>query len=150
MGDETAPNSSWDLLGKLVLTVLAVVLGWAILHRVQDAPGPHGPIPMPRPGEKNQLVFVSSRTCVPCAKMERETFGDQKVKDRIAGFHFFKVSGKEAERYAPKGFPTYLVLDADGREVRRGSGYRGPDAFLAWLDQRADAGPDDLPERDDP
>ena len=40
------------------------------------------------------------------------------------------------ERYNVQGYPSYILLDASGRELGRQVGYRpgGPDAFITELD----------------
>jgi protein disulfide-isomerase len=40
-----------------------------------------------------------------------------------------------AKKYAIEGFPTYVLLDSSGKEVRRQVGYLqgGANAFIDWL-----------------
>ena len=40
-----------------------------------------------------------------------------------------------AKKYAIEGFPTYVLLDSSGKEVRRQVGYLqgGATAFIGWL-----------------
>jgi thioredoxin-related protein len=40
-----------------------------------------------------------------------------------------------AKKYAIEGFPTYILLDSSGKEVRRQVGYLqgGATSFIDWL-----------------
>lgn len=146
----------WQMLGAIVLVALAVVLGYAIMNKTHtDNPQPHHP--QPRPLEphraRHQFVFVSSKSCAWCDKMERTTFAHPKVAETMAErYTYAKVSGKDAaKRYNVTALPTYIILDSEGREVRRGSGYRSPEEFLAWLDQqRPNTTGDTSPVEDEP
>ena len=124
-------------LGALVAVMLSVLLGYVLL-RPHGAPDGQAPKPKPEPAIKAQIVYVSSKRCGWCDKMDRDTFGNAKVKERLAReFTLVKTQGKDAiERYGVRAFPTYLVASPDGKEIRRGAGYRAPEEFLAWLDGR--------------
>jgi len=114
---------------NLFLVVLVSVGGCA------DAPS--GKVPPPSPAAKKQLVYVGSKACAYCLKMQVNTLSNPKVKEAIAAnFTYIDASGKDgAKRYAVTTFPTYILLASDGTEIKRGVDYRGPDEFLAWLSQ---------------
>lgn len=132
-------KSSWDLVGSIVLVMLGVVLSVSIYNRThQDMK------PMPEPAApKLRLIYVSSAKCLFCDRMKRQTFAHPRVAERLSrDFVFVEASGKDAVgRYAVKAYPTYLIVAPDGKEVRRSSGYRNADEFLAWLDQPARGAP---------
>jgi hypothetical protein len=144
---------SWtDHLAALAIAVVAgVVLYFLFQHRPHaDRPAPvpapaPAPAPRPAPVEKRQLVFVGGPSCAWCAKMERTTLRSPAVVERIArDYTFVKTSGRDATaRYGVTVLPTYLVVDGERGEVRRGTGYRNAAEFLAWLDaeQRTDDAP---------
>jgi thioredoxin-related protein len=100
-----------------------------------DSPGVKGP-PPPAPAKK-QLVYVGSKACAYCLKMQVNTLGNAKVKEEIsANYVFIDASGKDgAKRYSVTVYPTYILMNSDGTEIKRGVGYRGPEEFLAWLNQ---------------
>ena len=124
-------TSNWDRLGGLVFVLLGAVLVYVVFTKAHDGPRP-GPV---APADRQQLVYNGGPACVHCARMERDTFKNHRVAERLGQFSVVKTSGRAAnERYKVTALPTYLVLSADGAEMRRGSGYRGPDEFLAWLD----------------
>jgi thioredoxin-related protein len=96
------------------------------------------------------LDFTGSDWCPYCIKMDKEvfakpafsTFADQKlilVKldfPRKANQSAAEKSQNEelAKKYSIEGFPTYVLLDPSGKEVRRQVGYLegGPQAFISW------------------
>lgn len=129
--------------GAIALVAAALVI--VSLCRHDPAPDPQPPAPpapvKPDEPKKPQLVYVGSKNCVFCVKMERNTLADPRVSRHLAErYTFVKTSGRDADkRYSVKSYPTYLVLDPSGRELRRGEGFRSPDEFLAWLGPQAEA-----------
>lgn len=97
------------------------------------------------------LYFSGSDWCAPCLRMEQEVlsrkqFADFASKNLILVQLDFprnkKLSPDEkaqndrlAKKYAIQGFPTFVLVDASGKEVRRQEGYLegGPTKFLKWV-----------------
>lgn len=94
--------------------------------------------------------FSGSDWCGWCIRLEREVFGEAEFKKYaeenlvlfIADFPRRKelpeVTAKQnrdlAEKSGVRGFPTILLLDAEGKELAR-TGYQpgGPDAYVTHL-----------------
>ncbi len=84
--------------------------------------------------------------CVDCVRMERRTFPDPAVAERMGGFTLLKadITAYNAEHKAMLqhfdliGPPAYLFF-ADGEELKqyRMFGFLGPDEFLPLLDEVA-------------
>lgn len=119
----------------LRVSVLLLLLCIGCVQPIAPAPQPVAPVPMPVPVVKRTLVYVSGPSCVYCERMERLTFTDGNVKERLKDFVFVRLESREANRRFQRinGVPAYLLLDTDGKEIQRGSGYRGPTDFLKWL-----------------
>ena len=97
------------------------------------------------------LDFTGSDWCPWCIKMDKEVFDGSQFSDFAAkNLVLVKVdfprktaqspaekSQNEdlAKKYAIEGFPTYVLLDSNGKEVRRQVGYLqgGATAFIGWL-----------------
>jgi thioredoxin-related protein len=97
------------------------------------------------------LDFTGSDWCPWCIKMDKEVFDQSQfsafaVKNLILVKVDFprktaqspaeKSQNEElAKKYAIEGFPTYILLDSSGKEVRRQVGYLqgGATAFIDWL-----------------
>jgi len=96
------------------------------------------------------LDFTGSDWCPPCMKMEKEVF-NKPAFSTYAGQNLIlvrldfprrasqspteKTQNEElAKKYGIEGFPTFILLDPSGQEVRRQIGYLegGPDAFINW------------------
>lgn len=94
-------------------------------------------------------VFVVFETdwCGYCKKMNRTTFKDPRVVDRLNELVAVRVdaeddaakgefSGRElARRYGVAGYPALMVLDPKGAVQSRASGYLGAAEFLAWVEE---------------
>ena len=97
------------------------------------------------------LDFTGSDWCPWCIKMDKEVFNQSQFSDfalknlvlvkldfpRKAAQSPAEKSQNEglAKKYGIEGFPTYVLLDPSGKEVRRQVGYLqgGATAFIDWL-----------------
>jgi len=96
------------------------------------------------------LDFTGSDWCPYCIQMDKEVFA-KPVFSTFAGQKLILVkldfprkanqSAAEksqnqelAKKYSIEGFPTYVLLDPSGKEIRRQVGYLegGPQAFISW------------------
>ena len=103
---------------------------------------------------KNILLdFTGSDWCGWCIKFDKETLSTDKFAE-YAKAHLelvvvdfpnkkpqsddLKAANKALQKkYDVDGFPTFVLLNADGKEIGRQVGYTpgGPDAFIAKLDK---------------
>jgi thiol-disulfide isomerase/thioredoxin len=87
-------------------------------------------------GERATLVQFSSAFCAPC-RATRQVLGT--IADAVPGVRHVEVDAEShldlVRRLGISRTPTTLVLDANGREVRRASGVPRNDEVLAVLDQ---------------
>jgi thiol:disulfide interchange protein len=132
-------NSEKVLVG-LLLTLLAVTVSWKLLHTEPPREETLRAEPVPA-AKRLQLVYVGAKWCAPCRQMKAHTFADPAVAAAIARDFSFLPLDVDVDKEAAKKFgvtkvPTTIVLDADGRELRRMVGYRPPAAFLDWLRAR--------------
>jgi protein disulfide-isomerase len=95
------------------------------------------------------LDFTGSDWCPYCIQMDKEVFDKpafSSFADKVilVKLDFPRKGGQSAaeksqnqelaKKYSIEGFPTYILLDASGKEVRRQVGYLegGPEAFISW------------------
>lgn len=102
---------------------------------------------------ENKQVFIDFYTdwCGPCKKMAREVFPQKAVGDYMnAQFVNLKLNaekeGKElAVRYKVNAYPTFVVLDAQGKVVAELKGSMDGQTFISKL--KAKLNPEMTPER---
>ncbi len=91
--------------------------------------------------ERKPLVldFMAS-WCLPCLRMQKETFPDPGVARQLERCVFLSVDTDAypdlARKFGVVGMPDIRLLDADGQEMRRYRDFQGPQAFaegLEWL-----------------
>ena len=99
------------------------------------------------------LDFTGSDWCGWCIKFDKETLATDKFAEYakthlalvVVDFPNKKMQSAELkaandalkEKYKVSGFPTFVVLNADGKEIGRQVGYAsgGPEAFIAKLEK---------------
>ena len=103
--------------------------------------------------KEKKLVFIDFYTdwCGPCKRMAREVFPQKSVGDYFnAKFVCLKLNAEKegadlAKKYNVKAYPTYVVLDADGKQRMETAGAMGPDEFVSKIESGID--PNRAPER---
>ena len=94
---------------------------------------------MARAKEEGKRVFLDFETvwCGPCKAMDRNVYPKQPVVDAAKGVIAVKLDGDMekalVEKYGVKGYPTLILLDSDGKELRRAVGYQGIKQMQAFL-----------------
>lgn len=87
--------------------------------------------------KKRVLVDFETTWCGPCQTMNRIVYTADAVVTAAKDVVCVKVDGDEhkdlAKQYGVTGYPTLVLLDADGKELRRAVGYRGVAAMVELL-----------------
>lgn len=101
-----------------------------------------GALAKAKAGHKVVLVDIYAQWCASCHELDDRTWPDPRVQAWI-GAHAIPVRiDTDAVRpdLAAKlhivGYPTVLLLDAEGQEQKRLQGFADPEAMLAWLQGR--------------
>ncbi|MDR2282884.1 MAG: thioredoxin family protein [Sphingobacterium sp.] len=95
--------------------------------------------------QENKLILIDMYFvgCMPCAEMDKKVFPDPKVRTEVQNnFILYKTDvmkeedGKKlARKYGAKGFPTYVILNGEGKAIMMESGYFGVDRFVPLLQE---------------
>lgn len=87
--------------------------------------------------QKRVFVDVQTTWCGPCKQMEHLVYTAQAVVDAAKNVIAVQLDGDVArdfvKRYQVAGYPTMLLLDADGTVVRRVTGYQSVAEMVAFF-----------------
>lgn len=91
--------------------------------------------------ETNREIFVDCYTswCGPCKQMAREVFTIDSVADYFntrfinVKYDLEKEERELVQKYGISGYPTFLILDGNGKELRRLSGYHTADKWMEMI-----------------
>ncbi|WP_426790230.1 thioredoxin family protein [Sphingobacterium sp. WOUb80] len=93
--------------------------------------------------KENKLILIDLYFvgCIPCAEMDKQVFPDPTVtKELQTNYILYKtdvmkeIDGKKlARKYGAPGFPTYVIVNADGKTILTESGFFGVDRFVPLL-----------------
>lgn len=92
-----------------------------------------------RDGTEVLLVF-GARWCVWCQKFSRDVMPNQRIASRLSARKATVVRVDVdkrrdlSERYGVKELPTMVLVDSEGRELRRMSGFATVREFLGWIE----------------
>jgi thioredoxin-like negative regulator of GroEL len=86
-------------------------------------------------------VFIDFTTdwCVWCRRLEKDTFSQASVGELMKSLVNVQIDAEKGEgpelkaRYGVNGYPTLVVVDAQGDEIDRIVGYRKPEEFTAEI-----------------
>jgi thioredoxin-related protein len=140
--------------------VMMLVAGSLVAQSVKEKVEPHkakavaGPVQwetdpakaMARAKAEHKLIFCDLWTewCGWCIKLQKDTFPSAEAQEALGKVVALSVKTElrnstptefkymEA-RYQVEGYPTLLILDAEGKEVARHAGYFPPKEFKAWV-----------------
>jgi thiol-disulfide isomerase/thioredoxin len=134
------------------MLVIAVLVAWALSYALArpDVKLPTGSttgiswledydeaLAEARLADKLVLIDFYADWCPPCQEMERTTFADAAVLQRMADFVPLKIDFDQHQelvaRYGVTGLPTTLVVDADGQPVIGAVGYLDAKDYLSLL-----------------
>lgn len=83
------------------------------------------------------VVDFSASWCGWCKKMDQDTFPDPGVQELLGRCLRVRVDADKntelVRQYGVKGLPTLLILDSDGKLIRRVDGFRGAEMFAQEL-----------------
>lgn len=92
---------------------------------------------------EHKLIFIDLyfTGCVPCAQMEKEIFPDPKITTLLnANFVTFKsdimneeIGKKLSMKYGATGFPTFLLMNPDGKIIDITTGFKSVNELTALL-----------------
>ena len=80
--------------------------------------------------------------CIPCKELDALTFSDERVIEKSTEFKTFKVDMTKTmsdetteirEKFKIIGMPTVLIINSNGKEVKRLTGFINADEFLEMI-----------------
>ncbi|GAB5519902.1 MAG: thioredoxin family protein [Rhodothermales bacterium] len=97
------------------------------------------------------IVYVEAAWCSPCRQLERETFADARVHERLAHFSTAKLTFDDhdtkhrigpyrlseagwAKRFGAARTPTLIILDAAGAVLAQKTGFLSAEHLMPILD----------------
>lgn len=130
------------------ITIAAVAFIWSMSAVLaQDAPLFKGSFEdcKKKAQEENKMIFVDLYFvgCMPCKMMDDQVFSNAAVIEEMRkDFILYKADVfkeadgmKIARKYAALGYPTFIILDQEGRALHTMSGYYGVNKFIPILKQ---------------
>ncbi len=136
---------------KLLLTLVAGLMACAFTARANDAWGTDfdAALAQAKKEKKHVLIdFTGSDWCGPCIRLKKEVFDSKEFTDYAAknlvlveadfprtkkqSAELIKSNAALQKKYKTDGYPTVVIINADGKEVSRTVGY-APGGAKTWI-----------------
>lgn len=144
--DKTANNAKGFRTFKIIFSVLILVLSIYILIPNEKLEPEWKKFSVEnyeaslQKGDRMLIDFYAD-WCIPCKELDSRTFSDKRVIDKLENFAAYKVDMTKnnetnemlRQRFKVMGMPTVLIIDANGNEVKRLTGFVDADEFLSYL-----------------
>lgn len=90
---------------------------------------------------ERMVVDFYADWCIPCKELDALTFSDQRVLEEFSKFTVYKVDMTKNDdtneqlrkRFNVIGMPTVLIIDSNGKEIKRLTGFINADEFLSLI-----------------
>ena len=88
---------------------------------------------------KNIMIIFGASWCVPCQKMEHDTLFSIRSKNALDSKNLIliKIDVEKhqnlSEKYNIKMLPTSIIVDVNGNEIKRKTGFMSIREFVAWI-----------------
>jgi thioredoxin-like negative regulator of GroEL len=118
-----------------------LVLGIGAAAHAGDGPDLEAALTEARDDDKPVIVEFTADWCKPCKKFKKTVLSDSLVRESLRDVVFVEcdietTKGEEIhDRYGGGSLPSFLLLDTNGLELHRVSGYQEKPEFLELLEQ---------------
>ena len=83
------------------------------------------------------VVVLYAPRCSACQKFDQETLTNPDVQQKLAAYSVMRINvdtnSEQASHFNSNVIPTIVLLDANGKEIRRNVGYMAPNEFIKFL-----------------
>ena len=87
--------------------------------------------------DKQVVIDFVTTWCGPCKMMDQLVYSSQPIYDKSEDVIFLKLDGDDErelnKQYQVEAYPTVILLDSDGQEIRRRTGYQSVSKLLEFL-----------------
>lgn len=83
------------------------------------------------------VVVLYAPRCSACQKFDSETLTNPDVQQKLSAYSVMRINvdtnSEQASHFNSNVIPTIVLLDANGKEIRRNVGYMTPAEFIKFL-----------------
>ncbi len=92
---------------------------------------------------EKMIIDFYADWCIPCKELDAITFSDPRVIEKTKSFKTYKVdmthtmdenTEKIRKRFNIKGMPTIIIMDSNGKEIKRLTGFVEPEEFIKIIE----------------
>jgi thiol:disulfide interchange protein DsbD len=91
--------------------------------------------------QERMIIDFYADWCIPCKELDALTFSDKRVINKFDEFTVYKVDMTKnndtneqlRKRFNVMGMPTVLIIDSNGNEIKRLTGFVSADEFLSYI-----------------
>lgn len=88
--------------------------------------------------EHDVVLIFSATWCDPCETMSQSVWSSTYVQEKLEDYVVYKVDVDRertlANKFGVRTIPAYAIVDPAGKVLRMGTGQRGVEEIIDWLD----------------
>lgn len=142
--DKTANNVKGFRMFKVIFSLLVFGISlYALIPTKKNSPDwqtfSENKFESSLKNKERMIIDFYADWCIPCKELDAQTFANEKVVKESQRFTCFKVDMTETlsdateklrNKFKIVGMPTVLIIDSEGKEIERLTGFVNADEFL--------------------
>lgn len=144
--ERSGKRKGFKIFKNIFAVVIIAIAAYALIpsdkNQIEWTQYSEAAVPQNINEKRGMIIDFYADWCIPCKELDALTFSDDKVIETSKNFYTFKADMTKSlspevealrEKYKIVGVPTVLIINSEGREVKRITGFVNAEEFHSYL-----------------